>query len=214
MSRQLFLIGFIFLFSLVFSLGCSGKTTVKEQLTDTSPRPKTAEENKQTTNQTPPSETTTNEEQKTGGNSGERPAPTPTPTPGTETGGGTTIPPSGGVSGGGKSEQGGGKDARERYYQDNLAYPGGTLDTNMPSEDSPGYTGKTLISKDSPDAVAKWYMDKLGTKASMNQSGSHTSGSTYSISVNDKDSGYTANIFISKVNKNSPTRIIISVKDT
>ena len=198
----------ILLFALAFALGCSGKTTVKEELTDTSPRPKTAEENKQATDQ--PSETTTNEEKKKEGETGEQ---RPAPTPGTDSGSSGSMTPSGGSdnSGGGKTEEGGGREAREKYYQDNLAYPGATQDTSFQAPETPGFTGKTLISNDAAGTVAKWYMDKFGEKATMNQSPSRSGGEQYNIYVTDKDNGYTANIMINRIDKNNPTRILISL---
>ena len=209
------LFGFSIMLLIVFAFGCSGKTTVKEELIDTSPRQK-AEEKKETvkepqTEQEKIAEEVKKEENKEGSKGGPS---SPLPSPGISGPGGGTTPTPGTPGGsGGPTEREGGKEAREKYMQDNLAYPGSEPYTGASLPDSPGFTGKTLLSKDPAGTVASWYMNKYKDKATMNQTKSGQ-GEEYKINIVDKENGYSASVLIHKLDQNNPTRILISLYNT
>jgi hypothetical protein len=201
----------VLVLAVAFSLGCSGKTTVREEMIDTSPR-QGSDEKKETVKESDEAKEEASKEEPKEESKEQPSSQLPSPGIGGGPGGGQAPTPMTPGDGRDKTEREGGKEARESYYQQNLVYPGSEPLPGPGLPDPPGFTGRSILSKDPADKVASWYANKFGEKASMNKMGMGK-GEQYRVIINDKDSGYSTDILIHQIDSNNPTRILISLRD-
>ena len=182
-------------------LGCGGKTTVREEMIDTTPREdKTEAKSEQPVEAPDEQKQEPDEEEKT---------PDPRPAPGTDPEPEKPYrPPVGpGLTPG--RDNAGGKEAREKYMDNQLSYPG-SQPSQMPSmPPSAGHSGKTVMTDDPPEQVAGWYANKFGNMAKTNQ----TDEFGTSMTIIDKVNGYKSDVVIQKSGTQGKTLIIIHVED-
>jgi hypothetical protein len=196
----------------VMFLGCSGKTTVHEEMINTTE----SEENKDNTGQQLSDEiqkAADEEKAKQEEESGkEEEKPEKRPAPGQEkTGDSDKQTPAFPATGPGKRKSHS-KEDRERYLNNNMTYPGSKPADGMDLPGSSNHTSVTLLTNDAPDHVSLWYQTQFAGDAQVNQTGDKFNPE-YHITVNDKTNGYKTNLIISKSGGQGQTRIIVSVKD-
>lgn len=199
----------VFIVTLMF-LGCGGKTTVKEEFIDTTPREdksKTVSEKKDTPAEEKKSEEQTQDDQesardKTEKDSGENGSTSPRPAPGQDdSGNGGMLPVPDRPSGAGNTAD------REKYMED-LMYPNSQPVQGPSLPPSNVHSGRTIVSSDSPETVTAWYMNKFGDKATPSTSPYGTV-----INVDDPGKGYQSTITVQKAGNQGQTLIVISVKN-
>ncbi|MCD6216246.1 hypothetical protein J7L05_00115 [bacterium] len=196
----------------VMFLGCSGKTTVHEEMINTTE----SEENKDNTGQQLSDEiqkAADDEKVKQEEESGkEEEKPEKRPAPGQEKTGDSDKRTPAFPATGPSNNQGHSKEDRERYMNNNMTYPGSQPIEGFQPSGTSSHTSVTLLTNDSPDQVSLWYQTQFAGDAQVNQRGDKFNPE-YHITVNDKANGYKTNLIISKSGGQGQTRIIVSVKD-
>lgn len=192
---------FVFiLLILVFIVACGGKTTVRDEMIDTSPR----EESTRTPAQQPveppdqevPEETPADEDTK----------PEPRPAPGT---GDEVEPERPPVRPDPPPSPSSDPTERDSYMNNQLVYPNSQPSELMSSAPSSTRTSNiTLLSDDSPDQVIAWYTNKFGNRASVNPSPYGTD-----VIINDSEKGYRSSVLVQQAGSQGKTLIVISVSD-
>ncbi|MBU1023073.1 hypothetical protein KKB99_02195 [bacterium] len=189
--------------------GCSGKTTVHEEMINKSPD-ETQNDGQQISDEIRKAADEEKKVQEEEANAGEEEEkPERRPAPGQDNS--KYVPPVNEGGGSGKLEPDS-KVSRENYLNNTLTYPGSERNDTIKIPSTVGHTGGTFLTDDNPDKVATWYKTKLGDKASVNQTGTGMSGD-YHISVDDNENGFKSNIIISRTGDQGKTRIIISVTE-
>jgi hypothetical protein len=185
---------------------CSGKTTVRDEMVDKTPRAEKQTENPAQKDTTAQPEQTKQDPQQPGTQ------PEPRPAPGQdESGSNKGTPPVPGTDD--RTENSGGKEARDAYLNQEITYPGSTEQSsgfNPPM--SPGRSGKSFLSNDTPEQITGWYQNKFGESASMStrQVGSSTE---YHLTITDSAKGYKSDIMVTRFSPQGQTTIMIRVED-
>ena len=195
-----------FLMIAVF-FGCSGKTTVHEEMINKSPDEvqnngeQISDEIKEAADEEKKKQEDEVKEKE------EKEKPSRRPAPGQEE---PKSPPSsfvGDSSGKLEPEK---KISRESYLKSTLKYPGSQPIDTIKIPSTSGHSGGNFLSDDKPDKIVSWYKSKLGEKAQVNQTGSGMS-EDYHIFVNDTETGFKSNIIIAGSGEKGKTSIIISI---
>lgn len=183
---------------------CSGKTTVRDEMVDKTPR---AEKPAVTDTSTQPAQTEQDPQQPE-----TQPDPRPAPGQDDESGSNKGTPPMP-ATGDDRTENSGGKEARDTYLSQEITYPGSTEQSsgfNPPM--SPGRSGKSFLSNDTPEQITGWYQNKFGESASMSTRlvGSSTE---YHITISDLARGYKSDVMVTRFSPQGQTTIMVRVED-
>lgn len=210
--RYLYLVPIALIVVMLF--GCSGKTTVHEEMINTSSDDKTEPTGQQLSDdiQDAADEEKANQDEEAKKEE-EKPEKRPAPGQGRLGGSDRDKDKQDPFSDTGSSKKKGhSKEERQRYIDSNMKYPGSEEIDGFGLPASNTNTNVTLLSNDKPDQVAMWYQTQFAGKTSVNRQGDKLNPE-YHISVNDQEKGYKSNIIISKSGGQGQTRIILSVSD-